>query len=185
MKIATTQQPEIDSIIQLNQLKEFNIALNQEEKQASIHLIDSLLVYGKINNSIEFSYHILCCLIEIIKKAILNKNVTIDAPPQKENLITYIQQYIYIPEEIRIKRIAEQFHISSKYFGTWFNKNFGINYRTYIDTYRITLIKKRLQENKLTIKEITLEFKFADEAHFYKYFKNHVHITPKDYQKSF
>ena len=120
----------------------------------------------------------------MIREAADKNNLRIeDGMPNKEDLISYINQNIYRPEEIRVKTTANHFNISQNYFSNYFKRNFGMSYREYINDYRIKLLERRIQSNQNTIKQIADEFGFTDESHLTNYFKKIKKISPTNFRK--
>lgn len=96
-----------------------------------------------------------------------------------EILLHYLHQNIYYPEKIRIRTVAQHFHISENYFGEWFRKNFECSYKNYIDRYRTALIQNRILLQNFTLEEIADEFSFTDSSHLSRYFLHHTGLRPK------
>ena len=91
--------------------------------------------------------------------------------PGNEEIITYLHHNIYKPEKIRINNLAAHFNISESYFSNYFKRNFDISLRDYISHYRLTLIEKRIETGRDTLKQIADEFGFIDESHLSHYYK--------------
>lgn len=120
-------------------------------------------------------------LFGLIQEASNKLDIRLEAgTPGKQDLLSYIHQYIYNPEKIRIQAIAGHFNISSNYFSSYFKRNFDISYREYLNDYKVKLIEKRIQSGQMTMKQIAYEFGFTDESHLTNYFKNLRNVRPSD-----
>ncbi len=98
-------------------------------------------------------------------------------------LINYIHQHIYEPEQLKIALIACHFNISTQYFSAWFKQTYQISYKSYIDHYRIELIKNRLAHSTASFQSIADEFGFTDSSHFSNYFFKHTNKRPFSFRK--
>lgn len=99
------------------------------------------------------------------------------------NILNYIQENIYLPEALRLKKISDHFGISEGYLGRYFKKHSGENLQQYIINYKLKLIETRLRHSDMRINEIATELGFTDESHLNRIFKRHIGITPSDYRK--
>ena len=106
------------------------------------------------------------------------------AKADKQAVLSYVHQHIYDTDKCRIKNIANYFNISVSYFGLYFKRNFSFSYREYLHQYRISLIKNRIENGQLNMKQIATEFGFNDESHFSNYFKKQTQIRPGAYKRS-
>lgn len=117
----------------------------------------------------------------IFQEAWIQSNRLLEWEPTKESLISYIHAHVYDPERIRIKSVADTFHISPHYFSNYFKTNFGISYRQYINNYRIKLIESRIKSG-LSQRQIADEFGFNDESHLSHFFKKQQAMSFRDYR---
>lgn len=165
-------------------LKEVKLEFSQEIHQILRHIIDNILLYNASYNvaTSPVVFHQVLSVFGIIKETMqdmsLNGN---DHLPEKEQLISYIHQHIYIPEKVKVKNIASHFNIAITYFSAYFKRNFEMNYRDYLNQYRLMLINKRLESGQFTMSQIAEEFGFNDESHFSHFYKNNVGINPSNY----
>ncbi|SHF59726.1 AraC family transcriptional regulator [Chryseobacterium vrystaatense] len=99
-------------------------------------------------------------------------------------ILDYIQEYIYQPEQLKIVVIAERFGLSPTYLGSYFRKQCNESIQHYISSHRIRLIEHRLRFSDKRVHEIADEFGFADESHINKFFKRHNGVSLKGYRDS-
>ncbi len=166
-------------------LKEEKLIFDEPCKSILRKTIENIIAYNEkknIANSPLIFFQILS-IFGLIREAADKNNLRIeDGMPNKEDLISYINQNIYRPEEIRVKTMANHFNISQNYFSNYFKRNFGMSYREYINDYRIKLLERRIRSNQNTIKQIADEFGFTDESHLTNYFKKIKNISPTNFR---
>lgn len=92
-------------------------------------------------------------------------------PKNMQAMFCYIHKYIYSPVMLRSSALARQFHTTEDYIGRYFSKHAGITLRNYVQDYRNTLIRKRLNNGAYSLKQIAAEFGLTDESHVSKLLK--------------
>jgi AraC-like DNA-binding protein len=98
-------------------------------------------------------------------------------------IIRYIQENIYNPEQLRVERISDTFGISKDYLGRYFRKHSGESLQQYITNYKLKLVEARLGHSNMRINEIVNELSFTDESHLNRLFKKHKGVSPSEYRK--
>lgn len=88
-----------------------------------------------------------------------------------EQVFSYIHEHIYVPDKLRATAMAAYFNTTAGYIGPYFKRNTGITLRDYIQDYRKTLIRKRLESGHYSLKKIANEFGLTDESHVSKLLK--------------
>lgn len=83
----------------------------------------------------------------------------------------YIHKHIYDPEKLKAQIMSGHFGFTKEYIGPYFKKNTGITLREYIGSYRLNLIRKRIDSGKFGLKQIASEFGLTDESHLIKVIK--------------
>ncbi|NSL87888.1 helix-turn-helix transcriptional regulator [Chitinophaga sp. Mgbs1] len=122
---------------------------------------------------------------------IVARNIALKLPEQVKdntavmalNLIRYIQEHIYSPQELRAEVVAKQFGISVSYLGRYFRKHTGENMQDYITNYKLKLVEIRLQHSDMRINEIAAELNFTDESHLNRLFKKYRGMNPSAFRK--
>ena len=129
-------------------------------------------------------------LITIILN-LLSRNVAHYSPTghqHEESLINevllHIRQNIDNKEALKVKTLANKFHLSANYVGEYFKKITGESLQDYIKLYKMKLVEQRLISSNHRIGEIAIEFGFTDESHLSSQFKKHSGFTPTEYRKS-
>ncbi|QEC44300.1 AraC family transcriptional regulator [Pseudobacter ginsenosidimutans] len=108
--------------------------------------------------------------------SILQRNLpemmdTAGQPKNMQALFCYIHKFIYSPAKLRATVLARQFNSTEDYIGRYFRKHAGITLRDYVQEYRNTLIRKRLDNGEYSLKQIAAEFGLTDESHVSKLLK--------------
>lgn len=170
-------------------LKETKIALSDAQKILMKNIMENIAYYNLkspsniMSSSIIYTH--IVAVFGIIQESMKNEiNAIQNQELDKDSLISFLHENIYFPEKIRANHLSGEFNISTNYFSIWFKRNFGMNLSQYANSYRIELIKKRLIANRKSIKEISLEFNFADASHLSKFFKNYTKISPSQFKKN-
>lgn len=172
--------PEV--LMKLNYFKEIQLNFKGLYKEILKEIIKNLITFNKLKNINDSPtvYFQLLSIFGLIDEVLKQENIHLDSSRNRD-LITYIHENIYERENLKIKNIARIFNISSTYFSNYFNKSYNISYQKYIDNYRATLIKKRLDFQNYSKIKIVEEFGFTDTSHLAKFFKKVTGITMKQY----
>ena len=137
----------------------------------------------------ELVMQIVNTLITIVARNIALTATQKDIGRNTENasfeMLTYIHQHIYSPEQLKAEKIASQFNISPTYISEYFKKLTGESLQQYIINYKMKLVETRLQYSNLRINEIAFELGFSDESHLTKTFKKQKGVSPSDFRKRF
>ena len=85
--------------------------------------------------------------------------------------------------EFNLKYISQEIGISESYFRRLFKQYYSLTPNEYIFKIRINRSMDLLLQTNLDILEIAYEVGFKSLSNFYKYFKEQVGYTPKEYRK--
>jgi AraC-like DNA-binding protein len=113
----------------------------------------------------------LISIASILQRNLLEMTGTAAQPKNMQALFCYIHKFIYAPAKIRASALAQQFNTTEDYIGRYFRKHAGITLRDYVQEYRNTLIRKRLENGEYSLKQIATEFGLTDESHVSKLLK--------------
>ena len=100
-----------------------------------------------------------------------------------EKIASYLQKQF--KEIITIGDISKELNLSSSYISHTFKESTGYTVMQYLMEYRLIQAKYLIEvagETK-TIKEISMECGFESDAHFNRFFKKKVGVTPNEYRK--
>lgn len=118
----------------------------------------------------------------VFREAATTTNTTFDEPLINKFLV-HLHQNIHCPEKLRIKFLAEQFHLSATYIGEYFKKLTGKSLHCYITQYKMNIVEQRLTYSEYSVGQIAHELGFSDESHLSRQFKKHKGITPAQFRK--
>lgn len=124
--------------------------------------------------------HRIIDLIFIAHRAGTHDQMSSITPPLIRNIILYIDKHL--TEQLNLKSIAEELHISVSRLSHAFKDYTGISLWNYIILRRIRLAQKHLRQGK-NISCTCHLCGFHDYAHFSKSFHRICGMTPKEYQK--
>lgn len=175
-----------EAIMSNKLLKEVKLKIDEPHAFILRNTIENIVAYNHQDNaaSSPVIYYQLLSIFGLIRESAAKLSIRIDkGVPNDEELISYIHQHIYQPYLTQIKTIAVHFHIAPGYFSDYFKRKFSISYRTYLNSYRIKLIEKRLLTQSLTLKQIANEFGFTDESHLSHFFKSVHKVSPAAFRK--
>ena len=98
-------------------------------------------------------------------------------------VIDYINAYL--DRDLGLKELATVVQMSPNYFSQLFKQTTGITPHQYVIRYRIERAKYLMQQNKLSLAEISTQVGFVDQSHLHRHFKRLVGVTPKTYFQKF
>ena len=107
---------------------------------------------------------------------------TVDYEP-----IQVVQDWVvdHLAEELTIEILAEKASMSPRNFARVFLREIGITPAKYIEKVRLEAARRRLEETRLTIDEISNECGIGNADGLRRLFLRHMRTTPSDYRKSF
>ncbi|MGG7551342.1 helix-turn-helix domain-containing protein [Chryseobacterium arthrosphaerae] len=129
-------------------------------------------------------------LVQVIPKDL--SDVEIKTTEDKENF-SAIQsaleeimnkELLFLEPELNIKQIAIATGFPSAQVSAAINAQFRVNFRSWVNGYRVEEVKKRLADpayKHLSLLGIAFDCGFNSEASFYRIFKNHTGHSPKTY----
>ncbi len=167
-------------------LKEHGLHLDITEKKRIENCIKDILQIKNSmneNNALVLYFQILVILSTVYEHMKIKGKSVFSSDNIDTDILDYIHQNIYAPDKLLVTNVAKRFSISEQYFSAWFKQTYLVSYKSYIDSYRIELIKHRLAHTNTSIKSIGDEFGFSDNSHFSNYFFKHVKVRPLQYRK--
>ena len=175
------------SVVFLTAFDEFNYA----KRAIEIRALDYLLKPGSdedLVNVIEEAFHI-CDRNSSIDGGWKEKAYAHpadqdenDAPPNV--FVGQVQEYIetHYKEDIALLDVAGVFGYSDVYFCKLFKQNFGKNFITFLNEFRMNKAKELLANPAINIKDISLLAGYRDANYFTRVFKRMVGKTPSEYR---
>lgn len=93
-------------------------------------------------------------------------------------MLTYIDENF--SKKITLDMLAKQFGFSKNYICNLFSKYYNSSLTCYLTEKRMSLSKELLKDKDKLLKDIALECGYSEYVHFYKVFKEHYGISPKE-----
>lgn len=157
-------------------------ALTSAGFETSVLHMEKIKYFKRIDKSQD--YHE---LEKILKEFFLLLETTLDSETQKResDLFYKIQQYIEenCYQELKLSDLANIFHLNYTYLSTIFYQKTKEHFSDYLNRIRIEKAKQLLQTQNLSIQQISMQAGFMNQGYFSKIFKNHVGLSPKEYQQ--
>lgn len=85
--------------------------------------------------------------------------------------------------ELTLEDVARELNYSKYYISRVVTNTFGCNFRTLINTYRVSMAQNLLVSSAKSISEIAMECGFKNQSSFNRIFLKHSGITPGEYRK--
>jgi AraC-like DNA-binding protein len=105
---------------------------------------------------------------------------------ENENLqISSFLRYIntnFHDHNLTLRQVSNQTGINQRRIAASIHKNFGCNFKTYVNKLRINESKRLLIESELNIGEIAFKVGFSNQTHFNRVFKIFEKISPSEFQ---
>ena len=160
----------------------------QQGDAETIHCLIELVV-REVSEKKMMSGHLLNYYVNsIIVLAV--RNLSTSAPEhdntdkdKAQYMLKYIRQHIHQPELLKLNIVAEKFHLSPTYAGRFFKRNFGEDFKQYIQKSRLKTVEDMLVGTQMSIKEISNRMGYTDPCYLHKLFLQYHHMTPLQYRK--
>lgn len=91
---------------------------------------------------------------------------------------------VFLDPKLSIYQLSNMLDVSQKNLSLAINQHFKMNFRDFINTYRLEEVKSKLNAidyNHMSILGIALECGFNSEASFYRIFKKSAGVSPKEF----
>ena len=180
---------QLDYILQNASHRPGCILKNKVDKPLIASLVESILT-EQTNQQLYYNRiieQIVSTIITIVARNIalkLPKNIKETTGEPVLEILHYIQQNIFEPQNLRAEKLSDHFNISLNYLGRYFKKQTGETLQSYISNYKLRLIETRLLHSDMRINEIAYEFNFTDESHLSRVFKKYKGVNPSAFRKA-
>lgn len=123
-------------------------------------------------------------LLDIIRKK--NLNLPQSEANKNSNIAQQIALYIHLHyrEQLSLKEISEHFSYTHNHLSKIFHTTFGMSIAQYICKTRLEQAEKLLLCSNLSVTEISNEAGFPSISTFFRVFKAHRGISPKEFQRN-
>lgn len=102
-----------------------------------------------------------------------------------ESYISVVKQYIDDNESrlLTCLEVARHCHFNEKYLGRVFKRHMGVTLLEYIHLRKLACAEKMLENESLSLADVSVRLGFANEYYFNSFFKRMSGITPGQYRK--
>lgn len=164
------------------------VNFNPSDRRLVDSLFQSLLLLNEdpMRNE-NLSYYQFLCLVMIIERNLSYQLKGQSHLPEKENIsliLKHIHKNLLDPEMLSLSYIADKYHLTPNRLAQYFRKEMDQSVKQYINECRLKSIGEKVIKSDLSFSEITYQYGYADESHFYKSFKKYYGVSPTDYRKS-
>ncbi|MFL2099604.1 AraC family transcriptional regulator [Desemzia sp. FAM 23989] len=117
------------------------------------------------------------------KPIVWMKEIKSEKDKYAEKIATYLQQHF--TEKITIEKLSKKLNISKSYISHVFKESTGYSVMEFLMDYRLVQAKFQIEVSgaKKTLKEIAYDCGFESDAHFNRFFKKKIGMTPNRYRK--
>ncbi|MBW8352015.1 response regulator transcription factor [Bacillus sp. IITD106] len=116
-------------------------------------------------------------------KKIIDAELQDPSQSNMQKLLDYIDKHY--DEPISLSSLAEHFHFNPSYLSTYFSTHHSIGFNEYLTHIRIEKAKEYLQNQRISISEISGLVGYSDHSYFCKVFKKTTGMSPSKYRKTF
>ena len=99
-------------------------------------------------------------------------------------MLTYINEHIDKPEQLKIENLASTFAMSPTYVSEFFKKQVNMPLREYIIKAKLKLVEIRLLNSNFTLTEIADDLGFTDVSHLSKTFKKYTGKSIREFKNN-
>lgn len=100
----------------------------------------------------------------------------------QKDLIEYMRKRY--AENISLKTMADEFHMSEKYLSRYFKAHFNIGYSEFLLHLRLNKARELLETTELPITDVALSSGFGNISYFIRSFRKLFGVPPLQYRKS-
>lgn len=96
------------------------------------------------------------------------------------------QEHVYRESNLKVATLAQRMEVSPNLLSHILNTGIQQSFNDFVNSYRLGEVQRRLQDpsqTHLSIMGIAMEAGFRSEATFYRVFKKHTGMTPRQYQE--
>lgn len=117
----------------------------------------------------------------LIMSRLVAKNI--QSPPTEERYLRRVKQYVEdnFSFPITVASMAAHVGLERSYLYKLFQRQEGMAPSRYLQNYRLNHAARLLQEGHLSAAEVAEASGFSDLSHFYRAFRHHFGVTPKQF----
>lgn len=167
----------------LYRLRNNNDQMMVDKRLEELARLENMKVEANISAKIRLMLILLLLDIEVSDRVNLfnQKEVKSEKLVQVEELTKFITYHYDDP--LTIREIAKGVNLSPSYAASLFKEVTGLTIMNFLMTYRLTQANfKLIERDDLTIYEIAQHSGFKSDAHFNRFFKKNMGVTPLQYR---
>lgn len=109
-----------------------------------------------------------------------------ECEPTRFALINSLSMYVQnnFTKDIKLKSIAKEFGYDYSYLSSFFNDNFGTDFSSYLNKYRVQYAMGLLKNTDKSVSDISLESGYSTVRNFNIVFKKETDLTPKEWREA-
>ncbi|MFC7680589.1 helix-turn-helix domain-containing protein [Paenibacillus sp. GCM10028914] len=124
----------------------------------------------------------LCGMLQRYIPSLPQDKEPLEQRARMQKILSYIEENCCT--EITLESIARHFNMDPHHFSRTFKSTLGINFKTYLNTVRISLAEIKLESTEASITDIALECGFSSIRTFNRVYKSLRGRTPSKLRKS-
>lgn len=110
---------------------------------------------------------------------VMNNNPTTHKKIQHQ-ILDYIENHY--TDELSLHDLSHVFHMNPEYLSRRFKELFGINFKSYLNEYRLNASLNDVIHSQMSMQDIALKHGFSSVKSFIRIFKSYFHQTPYQYR---
>lgn len=166
----------------------FPVRITKPEQVEIISGILTQILYTMEQKEVGYELTVKVYLLQIISELIRQRQlITVQqCLSQKSERLKQIIEYIRknYSTQLTIAAMADEFHMSEKYFSRYFRNATGQNFTAYLNTIRIKQACTLLRETDRTVLEIAFECGYENVSYFNRVFRSQMGISPLQYRNT-
>ncbi len=164
-----------------------NYPNDYEMLEKGIIIYDALYSWAKYHTNDKHTWEPMeHLLIQVFNKFMQQQLQKKKVPDWVQRLKETIQDQIDTNYSLNLTKMSKELSLSPGYISREFSKYFGsLSFGEYIRKLRVDKSKELLHASQHSLAEIAYLTGFSDQSHFIRVFKQHMGVTPSQYQKLF
>ncbi len=167
------------------QIKDCVVSVVTERITDNIRRITEENSYGRMFSPVLTEYLVYETVLLILRQCGLREAPAPRTDINDDARITMAKQYINdnVEQALKVTDIATYCYLSTKQLTRLFNKAVGMSPAAYITKKKIAHIERLLDNDSLSLRDISEIMNFSSEYHFNSFFKKYAGMPPGEYRK--
>ncbi|MTW88044.1 response regulator [Virgibacillus dakarensis] len=152
----------------------YDVKVLEAKKYSYFQSIDEAICAAEVMEQLNL-------FIKDVRNSIALRSNALIGNSNMKKLLEYIQEHY--AEALTLTSVANHFHFSPSYLSSYFRAHNKEGFIEYLNRIRIEEATKLLEQNTLTISEISAMVGYSDHSYFCKVFKKIIGVSPSKYRK--